>query len=235
VEEKMQFYVMELISNRNQFTIAGGIWANPPSYDNECPVCRKAVLEWPDEIEIELRRVGRGGFVEVLPAGPLHIFRQDVIDLWRSASFTGFTTRPVRFKRFVKGKREKEYPLPVNIPQYHELVLTSRVALEQPPLTFRCPVCGYTQYDFDQKTGLHVDVSTWDGSSIFGTDGTTHILCVREVAEVTLRAGLGRSIPFVRAEEYETWGDYDVRKWGHDLDGYRKMRERYIIRRVEDL
>lgn len=70
---------------------------------------------------------------------------------------------------------------------------------------------------------------------IFGTDGSAHVLCVREVAEVTLRAGLGKPIPFVRAEERGTWEDYDVRKWGDDLDGYRKMREGYIIRRVEDL
>ena len=112
---------------------------------------------------------------------------------------------------------------------------TSKVALKQPSLIYRCSVCGYTQYDFDRKTGLYVDVSTWDGSSIFGIYGSKRLLCIREVAEVTLRAGFGKSIPFVRAEEYGTWGDYDVRNWGDDLNGYRKMREQYIIRRVEDL
>jgi hypothetical protein len=229
----MQFYEMELVLNRNEFTIAGGIWVNPPSYDNECPVCGKPVLEWPDEIEIELKRVGGAGFVEVLPAGPLAIFRQDVIDLWRSAGFTGFTTRPVRILGFVKGKRRRA--LPAEIPQYQQLVPISKVALKKRPLVIRCPACGYTEYDSRQKTGLHVDVSTWDGSSIFGTDGTAHILCVREVAEVTLQAGLGKSIPFVRAEEWNTWEDYNVRNWGDDIDRYWKMREQYIIRRVEDL
>jgi hypothetical protein len=229
----MQFYVMDLVHNRDEFTIAGGIWANPPSYDNKCSICGKPVLEWPDEIEIELERVGRAGFVEVLAVWPVDIFRQDVINLWRSAGFSGFTTRPVRIVGFVKRKPKRA--LPAEIPQYWQLVVTSKVALKKRPLVIRCPACGYTQYDSSQKIGLHVDVSTWDGSDIFGADGTAHILCVREVAEVTLRAGLGKSIPFVRAEESGTWEDYNVRNWGDDVDGYRKMREQYIIRRVEDL
>jgi len=231
----MQFYVMELIYNRNHNTIAGGIWVNPPSYDNKCPVCGKAVLEWPDEIEIELERVGRAGFVEVLYNGPLAIFRQDVIDLWQSSGFTGFTTRPVRITGWRKGKGREKRPFPSEIPQYRQLVMTSEVALKQPPLLYRCPACGYTQYDFDQKTGLYVDISTWDGSDIFGIGRPAIPLCTREVAEVTLRAGFGKSIPFVRAEKWDTWEDYNVQNWGDDLDGYRKMREQYIIRRVEDL
>jgi len=231
----MQFYVMELIYNRNHNTIAGGIWVNPPSYDNKCPVCGKAVLEWPDEIEIELERVGRAGFVEVLYNGPLAIFRQDVIDLWQSSGFTGFTTRSVRITGWRKGKGREKRPFPAEIPQYRQLVVTSKVALKQPPLLYRCPACGHKKYDFDRKTGLHVDVSTWDGSSIFGTDGSTHILCVREVAEVTLRAGLGKSIPFVRADMYGTWENYNAQKWKHSVGAYNRMLEQYIIRRVEDL
>jgi hypothetical protein len=229
----MQFYVMELVYNRDHNTIAGGIWANPPSYDKECAVCGKAqaLLDWPDEIEIELKRVGRAGFVEVLYNGPLAIFRQDVIDLWRSVGFTGFTIRPVHIKGLVKGKRKRS--LPAEIPQYYQLVLTSEVALKWPPLMYRCPACGYAQYDFDQKTGWRVDISTWDGSDIFGIGRPAVVLCTRNVAEATLRAGFGKSIPFVRAEERDTWEDYNTHKW--DIDEWHKMLEGYLIRMVEDL
>ena len=226
----MQFYVVELVYNRHEATIAGGLWVNAPRYFClECGAWRPEKGS-PHEIEITLERVGRAGFVEVLRNLELPLFRQDVIDLWQSAGFTGFDARTVRILGFTKKRKGRS--LPKEMPQYYQLVLMSEVTLEAPPLLYRCPICGYKKYDFD-RTGLRVDISTWDGSSIFGIGYPKIVLCTRDVADATLRAGYGKSIPFVHAEEWGAWERFNVHRW--DAKEWKKMLEGYLIRRVEDL
>jgi hypothetical protein len=228
----MAFYVMAIILGREEHTAAGGRWVNPPTYVR-CQACQRPVLAPPETVEIELERVGRAGFVEVLYAFPAKLFRNDVIAAWRASGFTGFSVRPVQIVGWAKGKEKRS--LPDDIPTYWQLVLDSKAALGSPPVIERCDACGFVQYADPGTSGLHVDASTWDGSSIFGIHGMDHVLCVREVAEVTLRSGFGKSIPFVSAELYRSWGPFSVAEWGDDVKAYNQSVEGCLIRRVKDL
>ncbi len=212
-------------------TYAGGQWVNWPTDKSAfCPICNNPKPETqPSEYHIELNYLGRKGFIEVLwNSHALPIFRSDVIDLWRSNGFTGFDTRPVKFV----GWRGKKRPLPKNIPRYNRLLVTGRAILLSPPTKKICPVCGFRQYDFNQRVGIRVDETSWDRSDIFSPQGYEFVLCTTRVVEVTLQAGY-KHITFVRSELWDTWEEFDVSKW--DIKEWRKMFDTYFIRRVEDL
>lgn len=212
-------------------TYAGGQWVNWPTDQSAfCPHCNMPKLAaQPAEYHIELNYVGRKGFIEVLwNSHGLPIFRSDVIDLWQSKGFTGFDVRPVK----IVGWRGKKQPLPKNIPKYYRLLVTGRAMLRLPPTQSICPVCGFRKYDFDRRVGIHVDEPSWDGSDIFTLQGYEFVLCTKQVAEVTLQAGY-RNIAFVRAEQWDTWEQFDIAKW--DIKEWRKMFDAYFIRGVEDL
>lgn len=227
----MQFYVMDFKVADWRF-YAGGQWVNGETI--RCPVCgvTKELPPEPLEIYITLDHLGRWGFTEVLWNSTLPIFRQDLIDWWHSAGLTGFQTKPVRV---VGWSRKRKKPLPDNIPQYYCAFVTGRARYKLPPCLDECSVCGFVRYDWEQRTGIYVDESTWDGSDFFngGYYGFLDV-CTRRVAEVTLRAGYNRRIAFIRAEQWRTWEDYSPRK-GWTGEAYDKYREGFYIRRVEDL
>jgi rubredoxin len=226
----MQFYVIESQSLASNIrTYAGGQWVNSPGI--RCPACKVLKEDMgPEEIQIELNYLGRKGFVEVLwNSHLLPIFRQDVIEMWQLAGFTGFEIKPVR----IVGWRGKKGPLPDAIPQYYRLVVTSRAALLSPPTLYVCPVCGFRKYDFEQRIGIQVDTSLWDGSDFLELRYYRIVLCTRRVVEATLQAGYGKHIAFVRAEEWDTWEQFNTREW--DPKDWQKMIEGFLIRKVEEL
>jgi len=189
----------------------------------------------PAEIEIALNHLGRQGFTEHL-WGLYPMFREDLMELWRSAGLTGFQVKPIRIVGWYDSPRK---PRPTKIPTYYRLITTSRVQLVEPKvIKGPCPTCGFIEYKFPKtgthlRNGLRADPSSWDGSDFFGLLHYDFIFCTRRVAEVTLEAGYNRHIAFVRLEDWERWEEFDVKKW--TPKAYQEHIESFLIRRPEDL
>lgn len=232
----MQVYVLDTIQASDHRLSAGGQWVNDERV--VCPVCGVFLdSSEPSEIQIALNHLGRQGFAEFLwNSHTLPIFRQDVIDLWRSQGFTGFAIKPVRIVGWY-GKPNKA--VPKELPTYWRVFVTSRVKMIYPRFTGVCSGCGDGKHDFEKPhtelrlpESMKVDESSWNGSDIFGVHASD-ILCTRRVAEVTLAAGFNQHIAFVRLEDYQRWKSFDIHKW--EVKDYERYVEAFLIRKPRDL
>lgn len=236
MEVKMETYILDTIHASDHRLSAGGQWVNDERVS--CPVCHMWTdSSEPSEIHIAINHLGRQGFTGFLwNSHTLPLFREDLVKVWRSEGFTGFTTKPVRIVGWYKKPNK---PLPENIPTYYRIVVTSRVKMLYPRYTGVCSDCGRYQHDFgiphtvlQYPESMRIDESSWDGSDIFGVHASD-ILCTDRVARAMLDAGYNKEIVFVRLENYRRWESFDVRRW--EAEAYSKYVESFLIRRTEDL
>lgn len=231
-----QFYVLDDIDASDYRSHAGGQWMNDTR--ERCLSCSVfSEASEPREIEIALNHLGRCGFTEHLwNSHSLPIFRQDLIELWRSRGLTGFGVKPVRIVGWYNKPRK---PLPEDIPTYYRLTTTSKARLSTPaPLGGPCPNCDFVKYAFAEvgthlPNGLAVDPTSWDGADFFGLAQYEFVFCTWRAAEITLEARYNRHIAFVRVEDYGRWEEVDVRKW--TPRAYHEHIESFLIRRAQDL
>lgn len=204
----------------------------------KCPNCGAFdELSEPHLIEIALNHLGRRGFVEQLwNSHSLPIFRQDLVDLWRSNALTGFNTKPVSIIGWFDMRKRD---LPRSIPIYSRLVTVSKVRLTEPaPRNAPCIVCDFVDYAFPKigtrlPNGIRIDLATWDGADIFGVKGYEFVFFSRRAAELTLEAGFSKNIAFVRLEDWQRWEQFDVKKW--TPREYSSHVEKFLVRRTVNL
>jgi hypothetical protein len=232
----LEFYMLDIVLTSDYRLFAGGQWINDTRKPcNSCGVLDE-VLE-PSNIEIALNHTGRRGFVEHLwNSHSLHIFRQDLINVWVNNGLAGFEVKPVSIVGWF-GKSTRELPQP--IPSYARLVTRSKVRLlEPPPRSATCPECGFTEYAFPKigvhlPNGIRLDDTSWDGSDIFGVKNYEFVFFSRRAADLTLRSGLSQAISFVRLENWGRWQEFDIHKWNGKE--YKKYLSGFLIRKPEDL
>ena len=186
---------------------------------------------------VAINHLGRLGFqVFLWNSYSLPIFKKKLIEKWQGAGITGYITEPVNI---IGWHNAPEKPLPLNIPEYGRIIPTSWIKLIQPPpITSPCPICGCIRYDFP-KTGSHlpngiqIEPDSWDGSDILGVKGYNFIFCTKKVLHATLEAHYGKFIAFVKAEDWNRWEQFDIRKW--KPKEHEKYVEEFLIRKIDDL
>jgi hypothetical protein len=221
-------YVIDTMHAADIRLFAGGEWVN--DCRTRCPECGVFTQDSePPTIEIELRHIGRRGFTEHLWASHgLPIFRQDLVARWTESHLTGVSTKRVCLLR--------GHPtvLPTGTPTYFRVVPTSEVHLVTPaPSGCECSTCGFLEYAFPKlgshlELGIAVDPRSWDGSDLFGLRQYPFLFCTRRLAEMTLRAGYGQHVAFVRMSDYLRWDEYNVTRWSPQ--DYRRHVETFLIR-----
>ncbi len=218
------FYVLDTIQAAPPGRYASGYCLN--CVEKRCPVCGVWLSGTvPAEVVFEVPDRSRPGFYAEALRSLNPVFRHDMVDLWISSGLTGLSLFPVKL---VSTRRHGALRNPA--PKYDYVSIDGRARLIRPPSLFNCPACGFTKYDFEVRSGIDVDASTWDGSDFFQPAYYSGIvLCTDRVARATLEAGYNKAIAFVRAEEWGTWEPFDPSKWtSHAYD--RMLNEQYLIR-----
>ncbi len=233
--QERRFYILwSTVVDETHLMASGRVtdWSGHP-----CPACNRFIEEQHDAYHAVIDHLGRRGFVDVLHVADIWlVLRQDLVDLWRAHGLTGFSATPVHVTGW--SKRTKK-PFPTEVPEYYWVQATSFVRLLEPPLAESpCPVCHRAEYAFPKDLaplphGTAIDEASWDGSDFFGVFGYSLLICTREVAELTLRAGYNKHLAFMRLEEFATREIYDSARWTHEE--YANYYESFYKRRVEDL
>jgi hypothetical protein len=185
---------------------------------------------------IELHHLGRLGFGPILWSWGL-ILREDIAHHFTNSGLTGFELGKVTISGWYGDPKK---PLPEITPNYQEIVVKSRVTLNEPPkIGSACSKCGAQQYGFPKGAnekldqGVIVDLSSWDGSDLTAIEGYTIKFFSEKAVRVALEAGLGKFSRFVQVEKYRTWENFDLRKW--ELKDYRKYQDSFMIKTIKDL
>lgn len=230
----LEMYVVNTSLACDHRLYAGGQWVNDTR--QRCPECNAFIEDTePSTIEIELNHLGKHGFVEFLwNSHALPLFRQDLLRLWQRSVITNLHGKPVNIVGWY-GKSNKA--LPEKMPTYQRLITTSTVQLTEPLPQGVCATCGFVSYSFPDighiDKGLKIDEDSWDGSEFCRLKGYDFLFCTRHVVEITLKEGYTKHLVFVKAEKWEQWEEFDIRKWTPQK--YSEYLETFLIRRLEDL
>lgn len=231
------FYILDHGNGKNSKYFAGGQYYSRER--KKCPRCNAFLELHRDnlQVDIQLNHLGRLGFAPFLwNSHSLTIIREDVLNVWKDSGVTGFELGNVSIKSWYENESKL---LPFNIPVYKLVIPINKVKLLEPPVNGDpCPICGYQKYKFPQEgirlsRGLQIQNENWNGSDVIGIDRYGYILYTEKVVIATLKAGFGDYLPFVKADKFLTWKEYNYQKW--KPKEYAQYIEGFLIRNLKDI